>query len=146
MSVAYPAISNNNNDSSLVDHHDHGIGRSGFAGQKMACFSMYGSGNNAPPEISGGAGVAVGRKVVATEEEENRSGDSSSSTSSIGRNSDEESSAGRSSEGGGGDGEEVQSKYKGGALDSLEVLEEVLPIKYVAFSFFLSNLVYDFFS
>ncbi|KAI3447216.1 hypothetical protein Pfo_003881 [Paulownia fortunei] len=46
---------------------------------------------------------------------------SSSSTSSIGKNSDEST--------GGGDGEEVQSEYKGGPLDSLDALEEVLPIK-----------------
>lgn len=92
----------------------------------MTCFSIYANGSN-PPDVGGTGGeVGAGRKAVE-EEEEVRSGESSSSTSSIGRNSDEESSAGRSSEG--VDGEEVQSEYKGGALDSLEALEEVLPIK-----------------
>lgn len=53
--------------------------------------------------------------------EEDRSGSlSSSSSSSIGKNSDEH-------PGSGSDEEEVQ--YKGGPLDSLESLEEVLPIK-----------------
>ncbi|XP_059283875.1 protein OXIDATIVE STRESS 3 LIKE 1-like [Lycium ferocissimum] len=52
---------------------------------------------------------------------------SSSSSSSIGRNSDDSPApAGSSSD---GDGEEVESPFKGGALDSLESLEEVLPIK-----------------
>ncbi|KAL3825376.1 hypothetical protein ACJIZ3_021405 [Penstemon smallii] len=46
----------------------------------------------------------------------------SSSSSSIGKNSDD-------SGVGGGDEEEVQSEYKGGPLDSLNSLEEVLPIK-----------------
>ncbi|KAL3532694.1 hypothetical protein ACH5RR_006215 [Cinchona calisaya] len=111
--------SNSNNNYSLLDHDDQGIGRSGFSGKKIAGFSSYGNGNN----ISGG-GVGVGRKVV----EEDGSEDSSSSTSSIGRNSDEESSEAGPG-GGDGDGEEVQSDNRGGALDSLEALEEVLPIK-----------------
>lgn len=58
----------------------------------------------------------------------------SCSSSSIGRNSD---SSGGSSDGGdesGGDGE-VQSLYKG-PLDTMDALEEVLPVKYV-FSFWL---------
>ncbi|KAI5674268.1 hypothetical protein M9H77_14632 [Catharanthus roseus] len=68
--------------------------------------------------------------------EEVRVGDSSSSTSSIGRNSDTESSAERSSDG--GVNEEVQSKFKGGggALDNLEALEEVLPMKRSISSFY----------
>ncbi|XP_027176717.1 suppressor protein SRP40-like isoform X1 [Coffea eugenioides] len=115
-----------NGNSYGLDHHL--IGRSGLGGQRVTCFSMYANGNKPPaPELgAAGAGVGAGRKEVE-EEDEGRSGESSSSTSSIGRNSDEESSAGRSSEA--GDGEEVQSEYKGGALDSLEALEEVLPIK-----------------
>ncbi|CAI9100719.1 OLC1v1037879C1 [Oldenlandia corymbosa var. corymbosa] len=110
------------------DHRGGGIGGLGFSGRQMGCFPIYGNGTetgNKPPELGGGGG----RKLF----DDDRSGDSSSSTSSIGRNSDddEESSAGRSSEsgGGGGDSEEVQSKLKTGALDSLEALEEVLPIK-----------------
>ncbi|KAL3642867.1 hypothetical protein CASFOL_013682 [Castilleja foliolosa] len=52
------------------------------------------------------------------------SASASSTSSSIGKNSDE------ASEGGGAsDGEEVQSEYKGGPLDSLESLEEGLPVK-----------------
>lgn len=55
--------------------------------------------------------------------EEDRSGSLSlSSSSSIGKNSDEHQS-------GGSDEEEVQSQYKGGPLDSLDSLEEVLPVK-----------------
>lgn len=61
----------------------------------------------------------------AAAEEEDRSGSlsSSSSSSSIGKNSDEHPGSGSDEE------EEVQSEYKGGPLDSLESLEEVLPIK-----------------
>lgn len=123
--TATAAAANHINGNSYgLDHHL--IGRSGLGGQRVTCFSMYANGKK-PPELgAAGGGVGAGRKVVE-EDEEGRSGESSSSTSSIGRNSDEESSAGRSSEG--GDGEEVQSQYKGGALDSLEALEEVLPIK-----------------
>ncbi|KAG9135601.1 hypothetical protein Leryth_002339 [Lithospermum erythrorhizon] len=58
---------------------------------------------------------------------------SSSSASSIGMNSDESSLSDSGAGGGGGDSggeeEEVESEYKGGVLDSLEALEEVLPIK-----------------
>ncbi|KAL1547827.1 hypothetical protein AAHA92_16138 [Salvia divinorum] len=55
--------------------------------------------------------------------EEDRSGSLSlSSSSSIGKNSDEHHS-------GGSDEEEVQSQCKGGPLDSLDSLEEVLPVK-----------------
>ncbi|GAA0144239.1 hypothetical protein LIER_35894 [Lithospermum erythrorhizon] len=59
---------------------------------------------------------------------------SSSSSSSIGRNSDDSSlssSSGGGSGGGGGGGgeEEVQSEYNLGPLDSLEALEDSLPIK-----------------
>lgn len=53
---------------------------------------------------------------------------SSSSSSSIGKNSDEEVSGDGD---GDGEGEEVQSEYKKGALDSLDALDEVLPVKYV---------------
>lgn len=51
---------------------------------------------------------------------------SSSSTSSIGKNSDEHPGGGS-----GSDEEEVQSEFKGGPLDNLDSLEEVLPVKYV---------------
>ncbi|GAA0166017.1 hypothetical protein LIER_43741 [Lithospermum erythrorhizon] len=74
---------------------------------------------------------------------------SSSSASSIGMNSDESSlsdSGGGGGGGGGGDSggeeEEVESEYKGGVLDSLEALEEVLPIKYVDY-FVLFLMVMD---
>ncbi|XP_047946552.1 protein OXIDATIVE STRESS 3 LIKE 2-like isoform X2 [Salvia hispanica] len=57
--------------------------------------------------------------------EEDRSGSLSlSSSSSIGKNSDEHHSGGSDEE-----EEEVQSQYKGGPLDSLDSLEEVLPVK-----------------
>ncbi|KZV15111.1 hypothetical protein F511_37014 [Dorcoceras hygrometricum] len=63
------------------------------------------------------------RRASAVEEDRSSSL-SSSSTSSIGKNSDDESS------GRGGEGEEVQSEYnKDGAFDSLDALEEVLPVK-----------------
>lgn len=118
--------------------HDRGIGRSGFGGQKMGCFPIYGNGagtGSNPPELGGGGG----RKLAGQQ-----SADSSSSTSSIGRNSDDEdSSVGRSpGGGGGGDSEEVQSKFKGGALENLEALEEVLPIKYVNWFLSLSPLIF----
>ncbi|KAK4337985.1 hypothetical protein RND71_042472 [Anisodus tanguticus] len=55
---------------------------------------------------------------------------SSSSSSSIGRNSDDSPApGGSSSDGGNGDGEEVQSHFKPGALNNLDSLEEVLPMK-----------------
>lgn len=61
-------------------------------------------------------------------EEEDRSASlSSSSTSSIGKNSDDESSGG---------GEVQSGCNKEGALDSLDALEQVLPVKYVFFFFF----------
>lgn len=99
---------------------DHGIERPGFV-HGMTCMPIYKS-----------AEFSVGNQRIPVEEEEEDER-SSSSTSSIGRNSDD-SPGGRSSSGGGdadGDGEEVQSSFKGGALDNLEALEEVLPIKYV---------------
>lgn len=65
---------------------------------------------------------------------------SSSSSSSIGRNSDD-SPAGRSSSD--GDGEEVQSPFKPGGLDNLNTLEEVLPIKYVDYSFIFFFITVD---
>lgn len=98
----------------------HRIEGPGFVHRDMAYVSSaYGS-----PELS-----ASDRRSadVEEEEEEDRSGSlSSSSTSSIGKNSDEHSGGGI-----GSDEEEVQSEYKGGPLDSLDSLEEVLPVKYV---------------
>lgn len=71
--------------------------------------------------------LAASDRSPAEVDEEDRSGSlSSSSTSSIGKNSDEHSGGGS-----GSGGEEVQSEYKGGPLDSLDCLEEVLPVKYV---------------
>lgn len=64
------------------------------------------------------------------EEEDLSDSLSSSSSSSIGKNSDEH-------PGGGSDEEEVQSEYKEGPLDSLESLEEVLPVKYVIIYLFI---------
>jgi len=49
---------------------------------------------------------------------------STTSSSSIGRNSDDEVSSERSM-----DENEAESKYNGGALDCMEALEEVLPIR-----------------
>lgn len=61
--------------------------------------------------------------TASPEVEEDRSGSlSSSSTSSIGKNSDEHPESVS-------DEEEVQSEFKGGPLDSLDSLEEGLPIK-----------------
>ncbi|XP_009761754.1 protein OXIDATIVE STRESS 3 LIKE 1-like [Nicotiana sylvestris] len=67
-------------------------------------------------------------RVQAKQENEDDRTSSSSSSSSIGRNSDDSPAAGDASSD--GDGEEVQSPFKpAGALDNLEALEEVLPIK-----------------
>lgn len=60
---------------------------------------------------------------------ENGGGDMDScSSSSIGRNTESSSNGGDESEG----ESEVQSSYKG-SLDTMDALEEVLPIKYVYF-------------
>ncbi|KAK6126746.1 hypothetical protein DH2020_014678 [Rehmannia glutinosa] len=96
---------------------DHRIERPGIVHRNMACASSIYN----PTELS-----AVDRRFPAAQQlasEDQRGSLSSSSTSSIGQNSDD------STSGVGGDGEEVQSEYKGGPLDSLEALEEVLPIK-----------------
>ncbi|CAA0810961.1 Unknown protein [Striga hermonthica] len=96
---------------------DHWIEGAGFGHLNMApASSIY-----IPPEFS-----AADRRFPAApelEDEDHRDSLSSSTTSSIGKNSDD------STTGVGGDGEEVQSEYKGGPLDSLEALEEVLPMK-----------------
>ncbi|GFP79474.1 hypothetical protein PHJA_000090900 [Phtheirospermum japonicum] len=97
---------------------DHRIEPPGFAYRNMACASSIYN----PPELS-----AVDRRFSAVQQpalEDQRGSLSSSSTSSIGENSD------NSTSGAGGDGEEVQSECKGGPLDSLEVLEEVLPVNF----------------
>ncbi|KAJ8568775.1 hypothetical protein K7X08_030997 [Anisodus acutangulus] len=60
----------------------------------------------------------------------------SSSSSSIGRNSDDSPAQGRSSSDGDGDGDEVQSHFKPDALNNLDSLEEVLPIKRGISSFY----------
>ncbi|KAI3443557.1 hypothetical protein Pfo_000222 [Paulownia fortunei] len=94
----------------------HRIEGPGFVHRNMTCVSSaYDS-----------SGLSASdRRSAEKEEEENPSGSlSSSSTSSIGKNSDEASGGGS-----GSDGEEVQSEYKGGPLDSLDSLEEVLPVK-----------------
>ncbi|KAG8367146.1 hypothetical protein BUALT_Bualt16G0042300 [Buddleja alternifolia] len=98
---------------------DHRIERSGFAHRNMAfASSIYNS-----AELSGADQRFEDAQQVVLDD---RSGSlSSSSTSSIGKNSDDSSRGG----GGGCDGEEVQSEYKGGPLDSLEALEDVLPVK-----------------
>ncbi|XP_073140455.1 protein OXIDATIVE STRESS 3 LIKE 1-like [Henckelia pumila] len=94
---------------------DQSMERPAFVHRNMACVSSIYN----PPDFS------LRVSPVEEAEEEDRSASlPSSSTSSIGKNSDEESS------GGGGEGEEeVQSECKGGALDSLDALEEVLPVK-----------------
>ncbi|XP_019199603.1 PREDICTED: uncharacterized protein LOC109193206 [Ipomoea nil] len=84
---------------------------------EFATGMMFGS-----PEFS----VAGQRGEAIVENDDGRS--SSLSSSSIGRISYDSAAAGDVD----GDGEEVQSSAKGGALDSLEHLEEALPLKYVA--------------
>lgn len=91
-------------------------------------FDLHGAGCS-PASIYNPAEFAapVDRRFQPAEnlESEDHSGSLSlSSSSSIGKNSDDESSGGR-----GGDEEEVQSEYKAGPLDSLDALEEVLPVK-----------------
>ncbi|KAH6779151.1 hypothetical protein C2S52_010388 [Perilla frutescens var. hirtella] len=92
----------------------HRIEGPGFVHREMAYVSSaYDS-----PELSAcdrGSPEAV---------EEDPSGSLTSSSSSIGKNSDDHPGGGS-----GSDEEEVQSDYKGGPLDSLDSLEEVLPIK-----------------
>ncbi|VFQ62819.1 unnamed protein product [Cuscuta campestris] len=94
---------------------DLGIERSGFV-HGMKCIPIYES-----PEFSVGDGGFAAKEADSDEQ-------TSSCTSSIGRNSDDL-QVGRSLDAADGDGEEVQSSFKGGVLDSLEALEEVLPIK-----------------
>lgn len=105
---------------------DHQIERPGFM-HGMTFVPIYNS-----PDL----GVGESMVQVKREDEDDRT--SSSSSSSIGRNSDDSPLAGGSSSNGcpgEGDGEEVQSPFKPGALDNLESLEEVLPIKYVVLLF-----------
>ncbi|XAR51092.1 hypothetical protein NMG60_11005627 [Bertholletia excelsa] len=93
----------------------------------MSYGSVYDSSEAARPVAGIFAGdrrlTAMAAKDVAEERDE---GADSSSTSSIGRNSD--SSGGESNGDRDPDDGEVQSSYKG-ALDCLEALEEVLPLK-----------------
>lgn len=95
----------------------HPIEGPGFVHREMAYVSSaYDS-----PDLT-----AADRPSPEPEEEDPSGSLSSSSSSSIGKNSDEHPSGGS-----GSDEEEVQSQYKGGPLDSLDALEEVLPVKYV---------------
>ncbi|PIN07402.1 hypothetical protein CDL12_20031 [Handroanthus impetiginosus] len=97
---------------------DHRIERSGFAHCNMACASaIYNSGEFSTADLRfPGAQQRV---------PEDQTGSlSSSSTSSIGKNSDDSTGGG-----GSGDEEEVQSECKEGPLNSLDALEEVLPVK-----------------
>ncbi|OMO86453.1 hypothetical protein COLO4_21151 [Corchorus olitorius] len=76
-------------------------------------------------------------KILDVEEEEDdwRSSSSTTTSSSIGRNSDDDVS-GRSSDGGDCDENEVQSSYKGGGLDMMDSLEQVLPMRRGISSFY----------
>ncbi|KAL3332419.1 hypothetical protein AABB24_032808 [Solanum stoloniferum] len=106
---------------------DHQIERPGFV-HGMAFVPIYNS-----PDLG------VGERMLQAKQEDEDDRTSSSSSSSIGRNSDDSPPAGGSSSDGGrgdGDGEEVQSPFKPGALDNLESLEEVLPIKRGISSFY----------
>nr|GME15296.1 serine/arginine repetitive matrix protein 2-like [Ipomoea batatas] len=92
----------------------------------MVCISMFRS-----PEFS--VGGQRGEAIV-----ENDDGRSSSLSSlSIGRISYDSAAAGDVD----GDGEEVQSSAKGGALHSLEHLEEALPLKEETWSLSLQVLL-----
>lgn len=106
---------------------DHQIERPGFV-HGMNFVPIYQS-----PDLD------VGKRRVQAKQEDEDDRISSSSSSSIGRNSDDSPPAGGSSSDGGhvdGDGEEVQSPFKPAALDSLESLEEVLPMKRGISSFY----------
>ncbi|CAK9144181.1 unnamed protein product [Ilex paraguariensis] len=97
----------------------NGIQRSGS--HKVSCIAIYDS------HESGRFSTADGRFEATKNLVEDRHDavvESSSSSSSIGRNSDVSLDGDPNS----GDGEEVQSEFKG-PLDSLDALEEVLPIK-----------------
>lgn len=102
----------------------NGIGGSGFGGG-IRCFSIYESPERRridPLEEEEGASAAAGKGVDEGKEEE-------SCSSSIGRNSD------CSAAGSGSDGEEsgeteVQSRFNG-PLETMDALEESLPIRYM---------------
>ncbi|XP_057767146.1 protein OXIDATIVE STRESS 3 LIKE 1-like isoform X1 [Salvia miltiorrhiza] len=94
----------------------HPIEGPGFVHCEMA----YVSSPYDPPELS-----AADR--LSPEAEDASGSLSSSSSSSIGKNSDEHPGGGS-----GSDEEEVQSQYKGGPLDNLDSLEEVLPVNVVS--------------
>ncbi|KAL2554008.1 hypothetical protein Fot_07627 [Forsythia ovata] len=100
--------------------NDHRIERSGFARHNMNFVSPIYNSQDFPTDD---------RRLEEVEPvaEDRTDSVSSSSTSSIGKNSDEELSGGGG--GGEGEGEEVQSEYNKGPLDSLDALDEVLPVK-----------------
>ncbi|XP_016506225.1 uncharacterized protein LOC107824012 [Nicotiana tabacum] len=96
---------------------DHKIKRPGFI-KGIPCIPIYKS-----------LEFVAGDRWIPANKEGDDDDDRTSSSSSIGRNSDESPAGMPSSDGGDGDGEEVQSALKRGALDNLESLEEILPIK-----------------
>uniref|UniRef100_A0A7N0VE11 Uncharacterized protein n=1 Tax=Kalanchoe fedtschenkoi TaxID=63787 RepID=A0A7N0VE11_KALFE len=81
--------------------------------------------SNGYMESKGGECVSVFGKFPAGEDF-----CASSSSSSIGKNSDEEEEGGESKE------NEAQSKFNGGTFDSLQALEEVLPVRRGISSFY----------
>ncbi|XP_051113976.1 protein OXIDATIVE STRESS 3 LIKE 1-like [Andrographis paniculata] len=89
-------------------------------------FDLHGVGCSPASIYNSAEFAAADRRFEPPPEDQSGSLSPSSSTSSIGKNSDE---SGGGGSGGGGDEEEVQSEYKGGPLDSLDALEEVLPVK-----------------
>ncbi|KAI3994975.1 hypothetical protein MKX01_019789 [Papaver californicum] len=102
------------------------IHHGGGGGGGMSCISILGNG-------CGGGGVKDQMNVLKRGEEEvgfggGGGGDSCSSSSSIGRNSDLSNGGGGGSDEGSDDAE-VQSSYKGGPFDSMDSLEDVLPIR-----------------
>ncbi|OVA09471.1 hypothetical protein BVC80_7763g2 [Macleaya cordata] len=116
-----------------LERNSNRIEGSGFIGG-MSCISIFESpesGRSMNGNLVGdrkfpvsNLGIKGMKKMDERETEEEL--DSSSSSSSIGRNSDI--SNGGSSEGGGFDEAEVQSSYKG-PFETMDSLEEVLPIR-----------------
>ncbi|CAI9766584.1 unnamed protein product [Fraxinus pennsylvanica] len=110
MSIAFER--NNSGNDRRVEHP-------GFARHQMNFVSTTYNSQDCP---------AADRSLEEVEQLEDRadSVSSSSTASSIGKNSDDEATGGGD---GDGEGEEVQSECKTGALESLDALAEVLPVK-----------------
>ncbi|KAF6171090.1 hypothetical protein GIB67_015038 [Kingdonia uniflora] len=105
-----------------LENNSNRIQRLGFTRGGLSCITMFNSSESVTVNMAGDQMVPMMKKSKTPVEEES----DSCSSSSIGKNSD----VSGVSDGGGGDDDEneVQSSYKG-PLDTMDALEEVLPIK-----------------